>query len=73
MYGPYTAYKEGGTPFNMVENIAYGTFSRTAWGLAIAWVIYACQNGYGGEDIVIANIRFSLNERFCKVALLPNF
>ena len=49
VYGPYSVYKEGGTPFNMAENIAYGTFSRTAWGLAIAWVIYACQNGYGGE------------------------
>ncbi|XP_074618174.1 nose resistant to fluoxetine protein 6-like isoform X2 [Acropora palmata] len=47
VYGIYTTTKEGGKPFNKAENIAYGTFSRFAWGLALAWVIYACNKGYG--------------------------
>eukprot|EP00794_Sanderia_malayensis_P019239 gene19239-21167_t len=47
-YGPYTAFETGGHPFSNVENILYGTFSRFAWGLCVAWVIYACHFGMGG-------------------------
>lgn len=47
VYGIYGATKQGGKPFNKVENILYGTFSRLTWGLALAWVIYACNRGYG--------------------------
>lgn len=47
VYGVYTYYKAGGRPFNTAENIIYGTFSRFVWGLALAWVIYACNKGYG--------------------------
>ena len=46
-------YKPGGSPFNKAENVAYGTFSRTAWGLALAWVVYACHTGLGGKILVI--------------------
>lgn len=47
VYGVYTYYKEDGQPFTRAENIIYGTFSRFVWGLALAWVIYACNKGYG--------------------------
>jgi len=47
VYGIYGETKKGGTQFNKAENIAYGTFSRFTWGLALAWVIYACNKGYG--------------------------
>lgn len=47
VYGVYTYYKAGGRPFNTAENVIYGTFSRFVWGLALAWVIYACNKGYG--------------------------
>ena len=51
MYGVYTFYKAGGRPFNTAENIIYGTFSRFVWGLALAWVIYACNKGYGSKFV----------------------
>ncbi|XP_022805680.1 O-acyltransferase like protein-like [Stylophora pistillata] len=47
VYGVYTYYKEDGRPFTRAKNIIYGTFSRFVWGLALAWVIYACNKGYG--------------------------
>ncbi|KAJ7365133.1 hypothetical protein OS493_007782 [Desmophyllum pertusum] len=47
VYGVYTFYKKDGRPFNLAENVIYGTFSRFVWGLALAWVIYACNKGYG--------------------------
>lgn len=51
VYGVYTFYKEGGRPFNKAENVIYGTFSRFVWGLALAWVIYACNKGYGSKFV----------------------
>ncbi|XP_068723591.1 nose resistant to fluoxetine protein 6-like [Montipora capricornis] len=47
VYGIYPSTKKGGTPFNKADNITYGSFSRFTWGLALAWVIYACNKGYG--------------------------
>ena len=52
MYGVYTYYKAGGRPFNTAENVIYGTFSRFVWGLALAWVIYACNKGYGSKSVL---------------------
>ena len=51
VYGIYTVNKKGGRPFNQAENIIYGTFSRFVWGLAVAWVVYACHKGYGSKKI----------------------
>lgn len=28
--------------------MTYGPLHRTAWGMVIAWIIYACSRGYGG-------------------------
>lgn len=49
VYGPYKSYKKNPVPFTKLENVMYGTFSRFAWGLALAWVIYACHRGFGGR------------------------
>ncbi len=32
-----------------VANAFNNTFSRSAWGLALGWLIFACFHGYGGE------------------------
>ena len=37
----------------------YGTFSRFAWGLALAWVIYACHQGFGGTLVYLKIVDFS--------------
>jgi len=34
--------------WSMLQRTAYETLSRTAWGLAIGWIIYACNYGYAG-------------------------
>lgn len=31
-----------------LENSLYNTFHRVGWALAVAWMIFACQNGSGG-------------------------
>ena len=49
VYGVYTFWKEDGRPLIKAENIIYGTFSRFVWGLTLAWVIYACNKGYGSK------------------------
>ena len=50
LYGQYKVLrKDDPQPFSPVENIMYGTFSRFAWSLALAWVIFACQRGLGGK------------------------
>ena len=37
-----------GHVFSQAENVLYTTFARTGWGVALALLIYACHNGYGG-------------------------
>ncbi|RMX37080.1 hypothetical protein pdam_00020043 [Pocillopora damicornis] len=59
LYGEYKALrKDHPEPFSRAENITYGTFSRFAWSLALAWVIFACQNGFGGLVNKILSARF---------------
>ncbi|XP_057290815.1 O-acyltransferase like protein-like [Hydractinia symbiolongicarpus] len=45
VYGPFTATQEA---WNQATNITYGVMFRFVWALALAWVVYACHNGYGG-------------------------
>ncbi len=31
-------------------NVMYGSFHRLAWGVALAWMVWACVKGYGGSQ-----------------------
>ena len=47
VYGPYTD-KDLSHIFTMEQSIAYHSLSRTGWGIAICWIVFACATGYGG-------------------------
>ncbi|XP_046487737.1 uncharacterized protein [Neodiprion pinetum] len=34
--------------YDVVFESAYAAFARPAWAIAVAWIIYACTQGYGG-------------------------
>jgi len=53
LYGTYKAYKKNPEPLTHVENVMFETFSRFSWSLALAWVIYACHTGYGGNVLYL--------------------
>ena len=48
VYAPHEDTLKDGRHWIETENIFYGVFSRAAWGVALAWVVYACHNGLGG-------------------------
>jgi len=49
VFGPYiSGYKNEGDHFNKTENVAYGALNEFTWSLAVAWVLYACHNGFAG-------------------------
>lgn len=51
LYGKYGSFKQHPHPFSLAENIMYESFSRFAWAVALAWVIFICHRGYGGTCI----------------------
>ena len=58
LYGEYKVLrKDNPQPFSRAENITYGTFSRFAWSLALAWVIFACHRGLGGKLLASAAVQ----------------
>jgi len=32
-----------------VVTVTYGALHRTAWGIGVSWMIFACARGYGGK------------------------
>ena len=46
VYGLYFTF-HGHVP-TRAENVVYITFSRFAWGIGLALLVFACHNGYGG-------------------------
>ena len=35
-------------PYEVMTQVVYGGGHRLAWGAVLAWVVFACHNGYGG-------------------------
>jgi hypothetical protein len=56
LYGLYTP--EGNLPdLSKGVSALYNATSRTAWGISVAWVIFACATGYGG---IFSSFHFEL-------------
>ena len=34
--------------WSVFEAVMYRCFSKTAWSLALSWVVFSCHHGYGG-------------------------
>ena len=48
VYGPHKYILKGAEEWSLAVRVAYGMFERLLWGLALAWVTYACHFGGGG-------------------------
>ena len=48
IYGLTDYYQDPTVHPTKKANVLYLTFSRSAWGLAVSWVVYACATGYAG-------------------------
>lgn len=48
VYSTYSENKEDGTEWTNTQRAFYEAFGRPAWGLCVAWVIFACYNNMGG-------------------------
>ena len=46
VYGPYSQTQY---TWKMVDRIVYDAMFRLVWAIALAWVIFACHNGWGGK------------------------
>ena len=46
LFGQHGLYN--GHPWTQDVHSLYLTLSRTAWGVGICWIIFACCSGYGG-------------------------
>jgi hypothetical protein len=47
-YGPYSQVH--GPTVSVHVAALYNSVERTAWGLCVAWVLFACCNGSGGDN-----------------------
>ena len=62
VYGPYLeAFQELTAYLSDGSNIMYGGFHRLVWAMAVAWVIYACHNGYGGILFISSTSKLPFN------------
>ena len=58
VYGPWKTYKENPVFFTDGEEVMYGAFFRFVWAVAVAWVIYACENEAGGKTTLLDLLLF---------------
>lgn len=52
-------------------SVIYGSFHRFAWGLALAWIIFACVHGFGGnrEDLEQSDMVEKPPNNVCNVGM----
>ncbi|XP_052820241.1 uncharacterized protein LOC128246073 [Mya arenaria] len=48
IYSPHSENKDGGEEWSPVQRGLYESVARPAWGICVAWVIFACHTGCGG-------------------------
>ena len=48
VYGLTEQFKLDGKRLSLTASAIYGGFHRTAWAMSLAWLVFACVNGYGG-------------------------
>ena len=56
VYGLYRSYR--GHTLSVAENVLYTTFTRFTWGLGLALLVFACQNGFGGVINAFLSMKF---------------
>lgn len=49
---PHSEIKDGGSEWSQSQNVAYDTIARNTYSLGVAWIIFACHVGYGGENVL---------------------
>ncbi|XP_046843813.1 nose resistant to fluoxetine protein 6-like [Xenia sp. Carnegie-2017] len=58
VYGPCKSAVRGENEWTLRGEIVFGTLQRLLWGLAVAWVTYACHFGYGSYINEYLSARF---------------
>ncbi|XP_046864834.1 nose resistant to fluoxetine protein 6-like [Xenia sp. Carnegie-2017] len=58
VYGPFKSAVRGENEWTRGGEIVFGTLQRLLWGLAVAWVTYACHFGYGSYINEFLSARF---------------
>ena len=48
VYGLYYYNHHTGTHMTMLQSVCYIALSRSAWGLCLCWIVFACVSGNGG-------------------------
>ncbi|XP_055370764.1 uncharacterized protein LOC129605191 [Condylostylus longicornis] len=47
VFGPYSRYQNGDVATTL-EAAFYESFKRFSWAVALSWIVFSCQKGYGG-------------------------
>lgn len=48
VFSSFSEFKEGGERWSDTAHAAYDTIARSAWAVALGWVVVACSTGHGG-------------------------
>ena len=53
VYCSYSKYADNVPPWSNVQNAVFEALSRPFWALCVAWVVFACYNGRGGNNHIL--------------------
>jgi len=62
---PYHRVRPDAGEATQLESAFYEAFSRTAWAVALGWLVFACHNGFGG--IINSMLSWSIWEPFSRL------